>query len=355
MKIVFLCKRCPQGRDLITRPYGRFYYLPSLLAEHGHQVHLVLLSYKLEPSVYKQNCNFHLHSISALPWGPGGYVKEAKRIASEIHPGWIVGFSDTWYGILAEWLARQSSAKSIIDAYDNYESYIPWCKPLHWAWRKALSRATTVTAVGPGLANLLTKNRPGMPVEVLPMATDPEFVPMDKKACRQSLGLPTNKKLIGYCGSIHPTRGLKTLFEAFSLVKNKLGKVELILTGRKSRSVSLPSFARWIGYLPDDKVPAFINSMDVLTVMNKQSSFGNHSYPAKLYEAMACEVPVVAASTLATEWILKENKDLLFIPGDAADLSLKILTSINYSIPDYGPQKGWPEIATSLDQILRKN
>lgn len=31
------------GRDLVASPYGRFLYLPKLLAERGHDVCIVLL------------------------------------------------------------------------------------------------------------------------------------------------------------------------------------------------------------------------------------------------------------------------------------------------------------------------
>ena len=46
MNILFLSKRRPQNKDLILRPYGRFYYLPKILAERGHNVHVLLLDYK---------------------------------------------------------------------------------------------------------------------------------------------------------------------------------------------------------------------------------------------------------------------------------------------------------------------
>ena len=31
------------GKDLLESPYGRFYYLPELLAERGHDVSVLLL------------------------------------------------------------------------------------------------------------------------------------------------------------------------------------------------------------------------------------------------------------------------------------------------------------------------
>ena len=36
MRLLFVCKRHPQQRDLVTRPYGRFFHLPVALAALGH-------------------------------------------------------------------------------------------------------------------------------------------------------------------------------------------------------------------------------------------------------------------------------------------------------------------------------
>lgn len=355
MVILCLSKRRPQGRDLYTHPYGRFYYLPRLLADHGHQVHLLILNYRNEPPAQRNDGNLHWHSISLFPSGPKPFLINATQFAMDLKPDWIMGFSDTWYGILAERLGRKHQIFSLVDAYDNYESYIPWCKPLHWAWRRSVSRATVVTAAGPGLAEFLSRKQPGRPAHVIPMAADPEFVPMDKTICRRALDLPMDKKLVGYCGSLHPSRGLDTLFKAFEIVKKKNGNTELILTGRRWKSVSLPTYAKWLGYLPNEKVPLFVNSMDVLTVINRPTSFGNHSYPVKLYEAMSCGVPAVATRTPATEWILQDNQQLLCRPEDHIDLGGKIQNALDEKQVDYGPQPRWKEIAQQMNELLMQD
>ena len=149
MKLLFLCKRRPQGKDLIERPYGRFFYLPKILAEKGHDVHILLLSYKNEPRISKDKGGINWHSISLIRHGPLAYVRQAEKIIKQIRPDWIVGFSDIYYGILAQKLGTKYNIHSLIDAYDNFESYIPWLKPLHALWRKSLSRATLVTAARP--------------------------------------------------------------------------------------------------------------------------------------------------------------------------------------------------------------
>jgi len=50
MKLLFLCKSRPMARDLIESPYGRFFYLPKLLAERGHEVRVALLDYRRAPN-----------------------------------------------------------------------------------------------------------------------------------------------------------------------------------------------------------------------------------------------------------------------------------------------------------------
>ena len=194
MRLLFLCKRRPQGRDLLTRPYGRFFYLPYHLAQQGHDVTLLLLGYHNEPPLHCHShaMDWYLESLRPLIYsgGPLAYLRRAQMLVQTIKPDWIIGFSDTWYGILAAHLGKKYGIKTLIDAYDNYESYIPWAKPLHWAWHSALKKATTLTAAGPQLAELMSQGRDGIPATVVPMAADPIFQPMIGNNLRKQFGLP---------------------------------------------------------------------------------------------------------------------------------------------------------------------
>lgn len=356
MKILCLCKRRPQGRDLFTNPYGRFYNLPHLLTKLGHEVHILLLSYKKGPPGYRQEKYLHWHTVSALPAGPLKYLIKASQLAKTIRPDWIIGFSDTYYGILAQHLAHRSGCKSIIDAYDNYESYIPWCRPIHYLWRRALNKADLVTAAGPQLAELMGQQRLDKTTLILPMAADPiGFNPLDKIKCRQKLDLPTHKKLIGYCGAIYTNRGINLLFEAYKILLQEHKDIELVLSGRKGPGVTIPEGVRWLGYLPDEQLPHLLNSMDILTVINKKSAFGNYSYPVKLYEAMCCQVPVVATTTSSIKWILKDFPDFLATSNDSVDLSNKISKAMQHERIDYGQQQGWENSADVLEKVLKEN
>jgi len=353
MKILFLCKRRPQGRDLLTRPYGRFFYLPHELSLKGHESYLLLLNYRNEPAEFMKSQGITWISENVVPFSPLQYYNRAYKLIESVKPDWIVGFSDTYFGILAEHLGRKFGINSAIDAYDNYESYLPWCTPLHFFWRRAVSQATAVTAAGPQLAELLQQSRPGRPVFIVPMAADvPDFISLDQEVCRRELNLPLENKMIGYCGSIYRNRGMKTLFDAHEILKDMGCDIDLVLTGRKEKGISLPSSARWFGYLSDDKIPVFLNSLDVATVINRVSRFGKYSYPVKLYEAMRCQIPVIATDTPSVNWILKGDDRFLARPDDPYDLAEKICKASGLGRVDYGEQTSWKQSCKAFENVL---
>lgn len=350
MKLLFLCKRRPQNKDLATTPYGRFFHLPRLLAERGHQVAIALLDYMNGESV-----EFDAHGIRWSSSPLHVYLASVEKQVADVQPDWVVGFSDTWFGILAARVARKNRLRCCIDAYDNYESYIPWAKPLHWLWRSALRRADLITAAGPGLAGFMAGTQDSERVAVVPMAADPAgFVPRDRTACRELLQLPADQPLVGYCGSVHRSRGVEALFDAIPLVLAQRPEVGFIHSGRTWSDVPLPESITSLGFIDDEKVPVLLNSMDVLVVTNRATSFGSHSYPVKLYEAMSCQVPVVATRTLATEWILDKHRGCLVEPGDAEALSVAILGALSQPGRKYQDVPTWESSCDIFERALTR-
>ena len=353
LKLLFLCKRRPMGRDLVTRPYGRFFYLPYYLAERGHDITLLLLSYRQENPV-----DLRVHSIrwisESMSLGhPGRYLNRLRQLLRVDRPDWVIGLSDTYYGILAQHYGHKYGALSCIDAYDNYESYIPWLKQLHGLWRRALSRADLVTAAGPDLMQYMSRQRNGRPSLVVPMAADPVgFRPMDQEECRRSMGLPVSGKLIGYCGSLHRSRGLEVLFDAFARLNGIDPEVGLVLSGRRWKNVHVPESAVSLGYIEDEKMPLLLNCMDTLAVTNRDSAFGRYSHPVKLYEAMSCQVPVVVTATAATEWILRDHQELLVSPADSNALAASLAAALARGRIAYRDVPDWQSVCYMFECAL---
>jgi len=316
------------GRDLWMRPYGRFYFLPKFLADFGHDVWVHLLDYGRRDSFDRWEKGVRWISTSLLHWNPTEYGFRSLRLAKEMRADFVVGCSDIYFGLSAVWIKSKIGVMAIIDAYDNFESYIPLAKPLHLLWRAAVREADLVTAAGPNLAELLDSIRETSSAVVVPMAADPDFRPTDIRNARKKLGFSINEKFIGYFGSINRSRNVGELFDAYSRIRNQERDVKLLLSGNISKRMTLRSGIEYLGYVEDKMMPDLLNSVDVVAVTVAPTNFGNYSYPVKLYEAIACERPVVATKTPATQWILRNQDGWLVNPGDVDQLSRKLAAAI---------------------------
>lgn len=353
MKVLFVCKRHPQQRDLIERPYGRFHHLPAGLAARGHDVAVMACSYRRLPSLELLRDGVAWSSDDVVALGAPRFLQAVGRRAAAFAPDWIIGCSDAWFGPLARRLARRTGARLAIDAYDNYEAYMRWNLPLHWAWRRALGAADLVTAAGPQLAALLDGHRRGRPAtEILPMAADPEFLPRDRAECRQVLGLPAQAPLLGYIGSWTRSRGTHLILDAFARVRARRPDARLVLSGRPPADVLGVPGVVGLGYLPDAQLPLLVSALDVAGIVTADTAFGRFSYPAKLCEAMACGAPVVATATDALRWMLGDDRRHLVPLADAAAFAERVLALFEAPVADYPPQPRWPQVADRLAALL---
>src|SRR6185503_5085180 len=109
---------------LLTRPYGRFFHLPKQLAGRGHRVHVALLSYRRLPPAERAFDGVTFSSDDLLPRGPGAYLARQARLVEELAPDWVIGLSDTYFGIMARRLAKKHGIRCGVDAYDDFEAYL---------------------------------------------------------------------------------------------------------------------------------------------------------------------------------------------------------------------------------------
>ena len=355
MKVLFVAKRHPQQRDLIARPYGRFYHLPTELAALGHDVRVQLCSHRRMGSeaIERDGVVWSSHDFFTL-----GVPRLLRTVESEVRgfrPDWIVGCSDTWAGWLAHRLSRRVGCRLAIDAYDNYEAYMPANLPLHWLWRRAIRAADVVTAAGPQLATRLDSHRRGKaPTTIVPMAADPGFVPRDRMASRIGLGLPVDAPLIGYSGGWARNRGTDILIEVFRLVRAQRQDARLVLTGRPPAHALAEAGVLALGYVDDAQLPLVLSSLDVACVITADSSFGRYSYPAKLCEAMACGTPLVATATDPVRWMLHDDTRFLASVGDAHGIAERVLAQIDERHTGYGTLPTWESGARLFELALLK-
>lgn len=353
MKLLFVAKREPQQRDLIARPYGRFHFLPTELARRGHDVRMLLVSHRSTAATEVVRNGVRVATFNPRDDGLLRTLSALDAEALSWKPDWIVGCSDTWHGWLAHRLAKRAGAALAIDAYDNYESYMPWNAPLHHFWRRAVAAADAVTAAGPQLAVLLDRHRAQRePAVIVPMAADPGFTPTLREDARLQLDLPPAAPLLGYFGSWAKSRSTDLLLEAFRLVRERQPSSRFVLTGRPpAHALSEPGILP-LGYIPDELLPIALSALDVACVITADTPFGRYSYPAKLCEAMACGVPVVATATEPVRWMLGDDSRFLVPVGDAPRISERILSLLDAGRIAYPELPSWETSARHFEQAL---
>src|SRR5690606_24887824 len=99
-------------------------------------------------------------------------------------------------------------------------------------------------------------------------------------------------------------------------------------------------------------MPSLVSALDVACIITANSAFGRCSYPAKLCEAMACQVPVVATSTAPVRWMLGDDSRFLVPIGDPDGIAEGILSMLRTPQSDYGELPTWTTSAALLEQCL---
>ena len=230
---------------------------------------------------------------------------------------------------------------------------MPWNLPLHGLWRRAVGAADVVTVAGPDLAGLLGAHRRGLrPPDIVPMAADPGFVPMDRGQCRASLGLPAGVPLLGYFGGWEAGRGTATLLPAFARARTARPDLRLVVSGTPPADVRSAPGVLAIGRQPDAAMPQLVNSVDVAAVLTDDTRFGRGSHPAKLCEAMACRIPVVATGTGPVRWMLRGGPIQPVPVGDSEAFADAVVDALSADRSAYARVPDWADACDVLEAAL---
>ena len=174
----------------------------------------------------------------------------------------------------------------------------------------------------------------GSPVTIIPNGIDLRiFTPGDRAESRTRLGLPSDKKLIGFgaIGLNDPNKGGSELMAALTALAENNRDFELVMVGNGRFSDSLPLKAHYLGMLDKtEKMVDFYRSCDVFVLASKQDNL-----PNMMMEALACGTPGVAFATGGLpEMITHEESGYLSRCFDPLDL----VAGIKWVIANSGPK-----------------
>jgi teichuronic acid biosynthesis glycosyltransferase TuaC len=341
MRVLVLAKRFYTGKDMLIDRYGRVYEFSRVLASLGHSVYGVVLDYRMSGDDGGGRCI----QDGKLTWETGklfpnpfsgilAYLDRITSAVSRFTPDTVLSVSDVFHVVLGDWLAAKYGLRHVVDLYDNYESFSAARIPgLISLFRRALRRADGIVCVSQPLATYVRDQcRLQTTPQIIRNAVDTKrFLPRDRTDCRRTLHLPEGKILVGYGGAIAGSRGINVVFQAHRELKAGNPDIHLVLAGPVDKYTEIPNNkdVHYLGELEYTNMPEFFSALDVGIVSNRDSSFGRYCFPQKFFEMLACDTPVVTASTGEMTDLMEGCAHAVFQPEVIKDLVRAVLKQLD--------------------------
>jgi glycosyltransferase involved in cell wall biosynthesis len=213
---------------------------------------------------------------------------------------------------IARWTPR--SALLFFASFQNISKTYP--PPFSWLEKYAMQRTSGWVAFGQTIEAALG-NRPGYsakPHRTIPVGVDTErFSPNAelRLATRRELGWePDGPPVVGYLGRFVPEKGLPLLTRSLSAVKTEWralfvggGPMEAEL---RSWAKTFPHRVRVVTGVPHDRVPAYLNAMDVLAAPSQTIPRWREQLGRMLIEGFACGVAVVGSDSGEIPYVIAD-------------------------------------------------
>lgn len=142
-----------------------------------------------------------------------------------------------------------------------------------------------------------------------------------KTESRIKLGLPASNYIIGTVGRVKEEKGHKFLIEAVSGLKDVCIAIAgdgPLMKELKELSNRLGVKCVFMGMLPPEKIPVFLNSLDIFCFPSLWEGF-----PSALVEAMAAGLPVVASDIPSSKEIIGDA-GIIVPPGSSRELGVSL-------------------------------
>jgi glycosyltransferase involved in cell wall biosynthesis len=205
------------------------------------------------------------------------------------------GMYDPSAGLVAKLLSQKLGVPYIVTCHgSDINLLMPLAKELYI---DVLENAAKVIFVSNALLNKAKSfEYPGKNSVVIPNGIEPDdFKPLDKEKIKEELGL--SKKVVGFVGNLIPVKRADKFPELFSYISS-IYDTEFLVVGDgelrkgienecKKRKLQI----KFVGRVPNEDVPYYMNAMDVMILPSRNEGFG-----AVVIEAQGCGVSVVGSS-----------------------------------------------------------
>lgn len=305
MNIHLLCKRYYTNKDLLNDRFGRLYHLPVELSRLGTYVSVVAIDYR---NPYNQEMTVEEVVFRTAPTTPFRLFSLPFHLyhnARAAKPDIIIASGDSHIGYIGLRIARRLRAPFVYDVYDYYPAFsgnrIPGMKAMFQA---ATTNADLVLCVSEALQKRLyplTQRSLLIPNGVDAML----FRPGGQLEARTKLGLDPGIPIIGFFGSVGPSKG-PILVDACRFLHQEMPDLRLLIAGKvEDVAIDFP-WITYCGEVPQAAIPQMITACDVVAVPLAHHPQNDVSGSCKIAEYLACARPVVATRVSNHEELFRD-------------------------------------------------
>ncbi|MBI3397547.1 glycosyltransferase family 4 protein [Candidatus Woesebacteria bacterium] len=171
-----------------------------------------------------------------------------------------------------------------------------------------------------------------------------------------------------YVGTLKPSKNIEGLIEAYSMIKNEIPNIQLVIVGRKgwlyetvfqrARDLGLANKVIFTDFIPDEDKNILIKNSKLFVLPSFWEGFG-----LDVLSALASGVPVVASDVASLPEVVG-NAGILVNPNDPKDIAHGMLSVLTMPKNEYDKLKArgirqsgkfsWDETARKTLEILEK-
>jgi len=312
-KICFL----GDAHSIHTRKWAQYF------ASLHNEIHII--SMRQTDYVYESNVQVHvLKSMGANKLNYLLLIKTVKKLVKVINPDILHSHYATSYGLYGRMCNFHPFVISVWGS-DVYE--FPKGNKIKGLLLKYILRgADKVCSTSYDMA-IQTKKYYKKEIIITPFGVD-----IEKFKCTIPI-LNNNSITIGVIKGLEEIYGLNYLIEGFSNFVGEYGgskEVKLLIVGEGTQRVKLETLVNklninskvtFTGKIDNDKVPDYINKMDIVCLPSLSESFG-----VSAVEACACGRPIIATQVGGLKEIISDNYNGYVIKEKSSeDIKLKLI------------------------------
>jgi hypothetical protein len=243
-----------------------------------------------------------------------------------------------WAGVLCHWIRRWPFVLEVRDIWP--ESIVnvgamkrsPVIRVLEWLEKRMYAAADHIVTVGNGYQQqLLERGVAEQKISVVTNGVDCQEFPEPSEMTSYRRLWDTEEKFVcAYVGTIGMAHGLQVVLRAAELLKRQgRDDIQFWMVGDGAARKKLEDDAkhreldnvRFTGLLPKERIANLIANSDACLVHLRESPLFQTVIPAKIFETMALNVPIILGLRGETERIVKDGRaGVTMVPEDPQSL-----------------------------------